>query len=218
MVAYRRWSGHVVTPESSSAKPTGSTVTGGSSPTGWESALRESERVTAWASQHLARLDEAAALLVDTLRNGGVVFACGNGGSALQAQHLAAELVGRFRRERRPLPSLALTADSGAVTGIANDYGYEEVFARQVAGLGKSGDLLVLLSTSGASVNILRACGAARERGMRTVALTREGGPLAASADLALAVPSENTARIQECHLLLIHLLCERIDAEFGPS
>lgn len=183
---------------------------------GWGSALREWERLRAWAGASRGDVERVAALLIAALRDERPVIACGNGGSALQAQHLAAELVGRFRAERRSLPAIALTADAGVVSGIANDYGYEEVFARQLEGLGRPGDVLLLFSTSGASPNVIRACEVARARGMRTVALTSAGSALAAGADVALAVPSRDTARIQECHLLLLHLLCECVDAELG--
>lgn len=182
----------------------------------WRQGVQEAERLNGWVGANLALLEEVASLLVATLQGGGSLLTCGNGGSALEAQHMAAELMGRFQRERGPLPALALSADSGAVTGISNDYGYDQVFSRQVRALGRPGDLLLALSTSGNSINVLEACQAAGELGIRTVGLCGAEGRLAGCVDLALAVPSRDTARIQECHLLLIHLLCERVDAVFA--
>lgn len=182
----------------------------------WTQDLQEAGEVLDWVGANLPAVEEAAAQVVGTLHAGGRVLACGNGGSALQAQHLVAELVGRFRRERPPLAALALSADTGVLTAIANDYGVEEVFARQLRALGRPGDLLLAFSTSGNSPNVLRAVATAREIGLRTVAFCGAGGRLAASTDYALAIPSRDTARIQEGHLLLIHLLCERVEAELG--
>lgn len=177
--------------------------------------LDQAAEVVAYVGASLESVRRAAEAVVGVLRDGGVVLACGNGGSALQAQHFSAELVGRFREERRSLPALALSADPGAVTGIANDYGFEEVFARQVAGFGPPA-ALVAFSTSGNSPNVVRAVETARASGIRTIALTGAGGgAVAPLADHAFRVPSRNTARIQEGHLLLLHLICEEIDAAF---
>ena len=184
----------------------------------WRRGIEEAGRLAGWAGANLGQLEQVAVLLLATLREGRSLLACGNGGSALQAQHLVAELVGRFRRERRPLPALALSTDAGVVTGIGNDYGYDQVFARQVRALGRPGDLLLALSTSGNSANVLMACETAREVGIRTVGFCGGGGRLPGCVDAALSVPSHDTARIQECHLLLIHLLCERVDAELGSD
>lgn len=154
---------------------------------------------------------------VATLREGGRLLYCGNGGSASTAEHVAAEYVVRFRRKRRSLPALALTANSAAVTAAANDYAYEEVFVRALEGLASAGDLLVLHSTSGTSANVLRAAEAARERGMRTVGLTASGGGrLRQLVDLALVVPTDVTARAQEIHLALEHAVADRVDAAFA--
>lgn len=149
------------------------------------------------------------------LQAGGKILWCGNGGSAADSQHLAAELVGRFRRERRGLASLALTTDTSILTSLANDYGYEAVFSRQVQALGTPGDLLVGISTSGNSCNVVAALEAARSRGLKTVALTGQGGGnMAALADYLFAVASRDTARIQEAHILVGHMLCDWVELE----
>lgn len=181
-----------------------------------EAQLDEYLRLGAWMREAGDLVDAATDLLLRCLGGGGRVLACGNGGSSLEAQHFSAELVGRFRLERRPLAGIALSADGGAVTGIANDYGYDQVFARQVLALGRPGDALLALSTSGRSPSVLAALDAAREGGLGTIALTgAEGTRMAPLADVAIRVPSSSTARIQEIHLLVIHLVCERIDAAF---
>jgi D-sedoheptulose 7-phosphate isomerase len=162
-----------------------------------------------------APLCEAVDLLVTALRDGGKVLAAGNGGSAAEAQHFVAELVGRFKRERRPLPALALTADPAILTAVANDYGYAEVFARQVRAWGRPGDALVLFSTSGRSPNVLEAAAAARECGVRVVAVTGAApNPLAAAGDFALRAPAADTPLIQELHAIVVHLLCDLVEAE----
>jgi len=156
-----------------------------------------------------ATVVRAAAMLVAALRGGGKAMFCGNGGSAADSQHLAAELVGRFERERRALPGLALTVDTSALTAIANDYGYEDVFARQVRALGRPGDLLVGLSTSGNSPNVLAAFAAARDGGIATLGLSGAGGGrMREACDLLIAVPSTRTARVQEMHIAVGHVLC----------
>lgn len=165
-----------------------------------------------------ARVREAASWWVTVFRGGRKLLFCGNGGSAADAQHLAAELSGRFRYDRDPLPAEALHVNASFVTAVANDYSYDEVFARMVRALGQEGDLLVALSTSGNSPNILRAIGAARDRGMRTIGLTGAGGgQMAALCDLLLEVPSSDTPRIQECHMLVGHILCEITERELFP-
>ncbi len=157
--------------------------------------------------------ERAAALLSDCLLRGGKVIWCGNGGSAADAQHLAAELVGRFRRPRSALASLALTTDSSVLTAIANDFGFERVFERQLDALCQPNDAVVGISTSGDSVNVCAALRRARELDATTIALTGEsGGRLARVADVCLRVPSTQSARIQEAHILLGHMLCEWID------
>ena len=162
-------------------------------------------------------LEAAAGEVVACLRAGGKLLAMGNGGSAADAQHLVAELVGRFRAERRPLPALALTTDPSIVTAVANDYGFEELFARQVRAHVRPGDVVLGLSTSGNSENVRRGLAAARQGGARTIALLGgSGGLLRGQADVELLVPSEDTARIQEAHITLLHVLCELIDRELG--
>jgi D-sedoheptulose 7-phosphate isomerase len=150
------------------------------------------------------------------LRLGGKIMACGNGGSAADSQHFAAELLNRFERERAPLAAIALTTDTSTLTSIANDYHYDQVFAKQVLGLGRAGDVLLAISTSGNSPNVLAAMSAARARGVRVVALTGKGGGAMGAAlaanDIHLCVPAERTARIQEVHLLILHCLCDGID------
>lgn len=150
------------------------------------------------------------------IADGNKVLFCGNGGSAADSQHLAAELVGRFVKERRSLAAIALTTDTSILTAVANDYGYDEVFARQVEGLGRSGDVLIGISTSGNSKNIVKAVEMARSIGMHTIAFTGQGGgKLKEICDLTLAVPSNNTARIQEMHILAGHIVCELVEEEY---
>jgi D-sedoheptulose 7-phosphate isomerase len=153
---------------------------------------------------------QAALQIVKSLRAGGKVLFFGNGGSAADAQHLAAEFTGRYLKERRALPALALHVNSSAVTAIGNDYGFDLVFARQMEALGKEGDVAVGISTSGNSRNVLRALEVARSRGIYTVALTgASGGAMKKVADCTLCIPSEETPRIQECHILTGHIICE---------
>lgn len=167
-------------------------------------------------------MDQQAGLIVrialemaKALREGNKILLFGNGGSASDAQHIAAELVGRFAAERPSWPALALTANTSTLTAIGNDYGYEQTFSRQVEGLGKPGDVAVGISTSGKSPNVLKAVQLAKAMGLKTVALTGgRGGPLAGAADLVLIVPSQNTQRIQETHITVGHILCEIIEGE----
>jgi D-sedoheptulose 7-phosphate isomerase len=182
-------------------------------------AAAESARLAAAAAEHEDRLLEAIALAVGALRAGNQILFGGNGGSAAEAAHLAAELSGRFYFDRASLRALALNENVSALTAIANDYGYEFVFARQLRAIGRAGDVLVALSTSGRSPNVRKALDAAREVGIRTIGLTGERGRrFAAACDLGFVVESADTARIQEVHLLLGHLLCARIEAELFPS
>ena len=159
----------------------------------------------------------AGALMARTLAAGRKVMLCGNGGSAADSQHIAAELTGRFIADRRPLAALALTTDTSALTCIANDYSFEDVFARQVSGLGASGDCLIGISTSGHSRNVIRAVEAARDRDLRVIGLLgRDGGALGPLCDVAIIVPSATTARIQEAHSLIGHTLCGMVESELG--
>ena len=162
------------------------------------------------------RIVQAAELLAERLRQGNKILVCGNGGSAADAQHFAAELVNRFEIERPGLAAIALTTDSSALTSIANDYAFEQIFARQVRALGRSGDVLLAISTSGHSPNVLVAIDAARELGMATLALTgRDGGRMAeqlGNGDIEIRAVAPATARIQETHILIIHCLCDMVD------
>lgn len=158
-----------------------------------------------------------AGLLAHTLAAGGCIYWVGNGGSAADSQHLAAELVGRFKKNRRALRSVALTTDSSVLTCVANDYSYEDVFSRQVEALGREGDVLVCISTSGNSENIIRAVKMAKELEMATVSLLGKGGGKSLElADQTLVVRSDSTARIQESHILIGHILCDLIERELG--
>ena len=174
-------------------------------------------------AQHRRVLDQLAdlepafkqvvACVMKTLQNGGKIILCGNGGSAADAQHIAAELVGRFKLERQGLPAIALTTDSSILTAIGNDYGYDDVFARQVSALATKHDLLWVLSTSGQSVNITKALQAARDVACTTIGfLGKRGGAALALCDEALVVPSDDTASIQEMHMLLYHAVCAAVD------
>jgi phosphoheptose isomerase len=170
-------------------------------------------------SDHAPAIVAAAELMRDAVLGGKKVLLCGNGGSAADAQHIAAELVGRFVVERKPLPAIALTTDTSALTAIGNDYGYEHVFARQVEALGNPGDVLVAITTSGTSKNVVAAVTTARELGMKIIGLTGvKGAAFVATCDAGVAVPSTNTARIQENHITIGHLLCEVLDEAFAPS
>ncbi len=183
-----------------------------------EQHFRESAELHLHAMETLAApIATAIDILFLTLTNNGKVLVCGNGGSAADAQHFAAELIGRFEQERPSLAALALTTDTSILTAVANDYDFTEVFARQIRGLGQAGDVLIALSTSGYSANVLAAIEAAHERDMRVIALTGKGGGAVLQAlnahDLSLCVPAERTSRIQEIHLLTLHCLCDGIDA-----
>ena len=159
---------------------------------------------------------KAGALLAASLKAGGKALACGNGGSAADAQHFAAELVNRFERERAPLAGIALTTDTSTLTSIANDYAYQQVFSKQVRAIARRGDVLLAISTSGNSGNVIEAIHAAHEMGVRVVGLTGNGGgkmaALMAAEDVHICVPHTSTARIQEVHLLVLHCLCDLID------
>lgn len=164
-----------------------------------------------------AEITRAGALCAATLREGGKLMLCGNGGSAADSQHIAAELVGRFQGERRALAAIALSTDTSALTAIANDYGYAGVFARQVEGLGRAGDCLVAISTSGGSPNVLQAVQRAQAIGIKTIGLAgKDGGALREACDLCIVVPSDVTARIQEAHILIGHTLCGLIERELA--
>jgi len=189
------------------------------------------ERLRARASQHFLdsiavkqeaekilpqQLAHATVAMTECLRAGGKIMACGNGGSAADAQHFAAELIGRFERERQELAAIALTTDTSILTAVGNDYSYDEIFSKQVRGLGKKGDILIGISTSGNSKNVVRAIEVAKTMGIKIIALTGNGGGKIASLldadDIHLCAPSNRTARIQETHLVLLHALCDGVD------
>jgi D-sedoheptulose 7-phosphate isomerase len=164
-------------------------------------------------------LERIARVMTEALHRGGQILWCGNGGSAGDSQHLAAEIVGRFRRERRGLPSIALTTDTSILTAVANDYGYEAVFSRQIEALGRPGDVLVGISTSGNSHNVIAAIETANSQGVTTVAFTGAGGGRMGSlADHLFAVDSRDTARVQEAHILAGHMLCDWIELDWIAS
>ena len=155
----------------------------------------------------------AAELVYESLKSGNKILACGNGGSAAEAQHFIAELVGRFLTEREPLAGVALTVDTSILTAVGNDYGYDEVFARQVKALGQPGDVLLAISTSGRSPNVLSALAAARDRGVTTIALVgKESNPDLDACDLVITIPDRSTARVQEMHLVILHMICDLVD------
>ncbi len=163
------------------------------------------------------KIAEAADLIIQAYVRGNKLLLCGNGGSAADAQHIAAELVGRFKKERRGLPAIALTTDTSIMTAIANDYWYELLFARQAEALGDEGDILVGISTSGNSMNIIRAVEAAKFKGLKTIGLLGgDGGKLKDLVDLSIIVPSEESDRTQEVHILIAHIICQLIDSKIS--
>jgi D-sedoheptulose 7-phosphate isomerase len=180
----------------------------------------ESARVKhAFAQGSIAAMAKAVEVVVESFRSGRKALLFGNGGSAADAQHIADEWTGRFRRERPPLPAIALTANTSDLTAIGNDYGFDQIFARLVSAHGQPGDIAIALSTSGNSPNVLEAVDEARRRKLHTVGLTgKGGGQLASRVDVALVVPSDVTARIQECHMTFLHALCELVDEALFPE
>lgn len=163
------------------------------------------------------RIVDAAALIAQSLRSGGKLLLFGNGGSAADAQHLAAEFVGRFQMERRPLPAIALTTDSSILTAVGNDYGFDQIFARQIQALGQPGDVAIGISTSGNSPNVTGAIIQAAKQDLKTIGLAgKDGGSLAKCADVSITVASTNVARIQECHISIGHILCELVEKELS--
>jgi D-sedoheptulose 7-phosphate isomerase len=177
-------------------------------------SLREHlDTIQSLLASHLAEIEAAGRVICEALLAGNKILLCGNGGSAADAQHIAAELVGRYEKERRAFPAVSLTTDTSSLTALSNDYGYDEVFARQVAALAVPGDVLIAISTSGSSVSIVKAADQARALGCRTIALSGcSGEPLSSHCDLALVVPSDRTSRVQEAHITIGHLWCEMVD------
>ena len=164
----------------------------------------------------IPNVETASQMVIDTLKNGNKILLCGNGGSAADAQHIAAELTGRYKSERRGLPGIALTTDTSALTAIGNDYGYDRIFDRQVEALANEGDLLIGISTSGNSVNIISAFKVAKDMGCKSLGLSgRDGGSMNKVCDLNIVVPSSDTPRIQEMHILIGHTLCQAVDNAF---
>ena len=179
-------------------------------------AFRESARNFDVLAGQAESVAAAARMIVAALKGGGKAIFCGNGGSAADSQHLAAELMGRYLKEREPLPALALTTDSSALTAIGNDYAFDEIFSRQLRGLGKKGDVLIAISTSGNSRNVVAALEAARARGIATIALTgAAGGAMQRLADLCIAAPSTETPRVQEMHIAIGHMICDLVERAF---
>lgn len=173
----------------------------------------------AFIRQQVDKIRESAELLATVLAAGGKLLIFGNGGSAADAQHMAAEFINRFQLERQPLPAIALTTDTSVITSIGNDYGFDQIFSKQVQALGRAGDVALGISTSGNSRNVLRAIQTAAERGLLTIALTGSGGgDLAAQADLVFCAPSAVTARIQEAHITLVHIWCDLVERILFPE
>ena len=165
------------------------------------------------SEENLALIGKIAETIISSLKKEGKVIIFGNGGSAADSQHMAAELVGRFKKERKGIPAIALTTNTSTISALSNDYGYDIIFKRQVEALGKAGDTAIGISTSGAAKNVIQAMALAKEMGLETIALTgKGGGELKGISKLALVVESADTARIQEAHILIIHILCELIE------
>ncbi len=179
--------------------------------------LRERVDLFMRVSEIAPAVEQAATVCITSLQAGGTVWTCGNGGSAAEAQHFAAELVGRYKRERNALRAVCLSDNIATLTSVSNDYEYAEVFARQVRGMAKQGDVLLAFSTSGNSENVLRAAKAARILGVAVVAITgKSGGRMAGECDIAIRVPDTDTPLIQEVHLAVVHVLCDLIEAAFA--
>ena len=174
------------------------------------------ETIDKTMKEMIPQIEEASRLLIETLKNGNKVLFCGNGGSAADAQHLAAELTGRYKTERKGLAGIALTTDSSALTAISNDYGFNRIFDRQVESLVREGDLVIGISTSGESLNIISALLLAKEMGAKTLGFSgKGGGKMNYVCDLNMVVPSDDTPRIQEMHILIGHILCQAVDDAF---
>jgi D-sedoheptulose 7-phosphate isomerase len=179
----------------------------------FEEIVAETVALHQQAAARSAPVVAAARALIDAFKAGGTLLIFGNGGSASDAQHVAAEFVGRFQRERRALPAVALTTDTSVLTSIGNDYSFDRIFARQIEAIGRNGDVAFGISTSGKSPNVVAALAAASTRGLRTIALTgNDGGPVGAAADVHINVPARSTARIQEVHRTVLHVICDLVE------
>lgn len=180
---------------------------------------RSAELKSRLAAEMGGAIEEAAMAIIDCYRRGGKLLIAGNGGSAADAQHLAAEFVGRFEMERRALPALALTTDTSILTALSNDYGFDGIFARQIEAHGRPGDVFIAISTSGESRNLLEAAAKARKLGIKVIAFSgRDGGKLSPAADIALTIPEQRTARIQECHITIGHIICSLVESRLPAS
>jgi D-sedoheptulose 7-phosphate isomerase len=178
-----------------------------------QSHIKEHQEVLDTINTLADSIEQTASTLINCLKNDGTIYWCGNGGSASDSQHLAGELVGRFVGDRKPLRSIALNADSAVMTCIVNDYGYEHIFSRQVEGLGRQGDVLIGISTSGNSQNVINALNVAKTKKMSTIGLLGKGGGKARDAvDHAIVIPSNTTARVQEMHIMIGHIICDLIE------
>ena len=178
-----------------------------------EQSFSGHQALLAQCRQLLPAIAAVGGVMMHAIQGGGKIMLCGNGGSAADSQHIAAELIGRFKKERRAFAALALTTDTSILTCIGNDYSFEDIFARQVAGMAKAGDVLIGISTSGNSPNVLKAVGEAKKAACVTVALAgRDGGKLAPLCDYAIVVPSNETPRIQEMHIMIGHILCDLLE------
>jgi phosphoheptose isomerase len=181
----------------------------------FDASLVDSAALHERARQNPQPVLDAAAAIVDAFRRGGMLLLFGNGGSASDAQHVSAELVGRFQRERAGLPAIALTTDTSILTSVANDDGFDHVFVRQIEALGRAGDVALGISTSGGSPNVLAALEAARAKGLKTIALTgKDGGAVGRAAAIHVNVPAQSTARVQEVHRTLLHIICDIVERE----
>jgi D-sedoheptulose 7-phosphate isomerase len=183
-----------------------------------QSQLADSARIkTSLAATQADAVVRLADILIQSLESGGKILFCGNGGSAADSQHLAAELLGRYKRNRRALSAAALTTDTSVLTAVGNDYGFETVFSRQVEAFGRKGDVLIGISTSGRSPNVVRAMEKARELGLTVCAfLGKDAGPMDGIADWSIHIPSDETARVQECHITIGHIVCDLVEAHFA--
>ena len=182
-----------------------------------KSIFLSNKRVLQNLNKNTPQLQTIIEKIIECLKLGGKIMICGNGGSAADAQHMAAEFIGRFKRNRKPFASIALTTDTSVLTSLGNDFGFSQIFARQIEGLGNKQDILILISTSGNSPNLVKAAQAARAKKICTIAiLGKDGGKLKKRVDLSLVVNCDDTARIQEAHSLIIHTICELVEDRFG--